>query len=255
MTETIVLDVDFRKSIPQYSTMLEKWPPVLGRFKMKYSIEFHLNGETLTYLVKVKDKYNNTHALHLDQRGTIDCVTLTGDCPTNLGGQRFSPSSSASTERTDTTLATDDESYSLRTPIQEEGYDHQHMMQTPDSSLYAQPQFIVNSPSDQLLQDANEVRSESNPFSTSYPRQDEGLKKPPSRKRNKPKRFQEKPASQTPVEPRSNQLDSIGLPRLADAIGEISLSSAVSAPKNKYTSVTLPPVQEPRKIVHFDSSF
>ncbi|KAM0133991.1 hypothetical protein ACHAP3_005707 [Botrytis cinerea] len=76
--ETISLNVDFRKEIPNYSVLRKR----KGYFYIRYCLELHLDGESVTFVVKTKDKNENPYSIEIDDLGTtISSVILTGDCP------------------------------------------------------------------------------------------------------------------------------------------------------------------------------
>ncbi|ESZ97362.1 hypothetical protein SBOR_2246 [Sclerotinia borealis F-4128] len=251
--ETICLKVDFRNKIPDFSAMLHR-RGYTDVYRIKYCVELHLDGESLTFVIKTKDKHGDIYSLHLDQRGTIYSVTLKGDCAQLSTDKRRDLFSSTSTEsssnasesnRTTGSSATVSPVTPCRTPPT-----------TPISTSILElelEQLDVDPPSLQLLQGMELP----NPFSPSYPKQRQGFKKSPRRRRRKKQKNTAAVTTSngthgTPTVLRPDTLDAIGLPlgRPEYTVDEISLLAPPLSQSSAVPDDTIV-IAPPRKNVSF----
>lgn len=145
-----------------------------------------MDGETLSYVVKAKDRHETLHVLQLDGQGAIDSVILKGDCPQiheeDIAGLWSLVSSGSSCALTNgSTISSSASSATLsagESPRIDDGGGKREYPVTPILSLVRQLRNIsIDSPDLQLLQEAKLE----NPFSPSYAKEAFGLNKPPRR--------------------------------------------------------------------------
>lgn len=235
--ETIALDVDFRKKISDHSVLRKK----KGYFYIRYSLELHLDGDSLTFLVKTKDKNGNHYIVEIDDMGTtISSVILTGDCAqtreessSNIFNSTIADEiSSASTCGSHVKTSSQNIGINISpNDASSQACNSVNPVTTTPSLVDPFEKIEYDSVNLNLLLEQHHISSKDleDPFSSSCPRPKSDLYKPARR----PRRGiigKKAPTLETPQVPRPTTLDDIGLP-VSDGSQSIDeLSSSVLPP-------------------------
>ncbi|TGO32220.1 hypothetical protein BHYA_0338g00020 [Botrytis hyacinthi] len=231
--ETITLNVDFRKNISDFSVLRKK----KGYFYIQYSLELHLDGDSLTFIVKTKDKNGNHYIVEIDDLGTtISSVILTGDCAQTREERSSNISNSTTADKTSSASTCGSHvktsSHNIGINTSPDGASSQACNSvnplTPTPSLVDPFEKIeYDSVNINLLLDQHHISSKEleDPFSSSCPRPKSDLYKPARRPR-KGMKSKKVPTLETPQVPRPTTLDDIGLPinNGSQSIDELSSS-------------------------------
>ncbi|KAF7940779.1 uncharacterized protein EAE97_006965 [Botrytis byssoidea] len=217
--ETICLNVDFRNKIPDHSVLRKK----KGYFYMRYSLELHLDGDSLTFLIKTKDKNGNQYLVEIDDLGTtISSVILTGDCAQTRQERSSNISNSTIADKTRFASTCGNQvkksNQNIGISISPDDASPQACNSvnpvTPTPSLVDPFEKLeYDSVNLNLLLDQHHISSEEleDPFSSTCPRPKSDLYKPARRPRRGIK-SKKAPTLETPQVPRPTTLDNIGLP-------------------------------------------
>ncbi|KAF7932434.1 uncharacterized protein EAE98_003733 [Botrytis deweyae] len=218
--ETITLNVDFRKKISDHSVLRKK----KGYFYIRYSLELHLDGDSLTFLVKTKDKNGNHYIVEIDDLGTtISSVILTGDCAQTREERSSNISKSTIVDKISSAstcgshVKASSQNIGINTSPDDASSQACNSVNpvTPTPTLVDPFEKIeYDSVNLNLLLDQHHISSQEleDPFSSHYPRQKSDLYKPARRPR-KGMKSKKAPTLETPQVPRPTTLDDIGLPR------------------------------------------
>ncbi|TGO67753.1 hypothetical protein BOTNAR_0036g00300 [Botryotinia narcissicola] len=217
--QTICLNVDFRNKIPDHSDLRKK----KGYFYMRCSLELHLDGDSLIFLIKTKDKNGNHYLVEIDDLGaTISSVILTGDCAQTRQERSSNISNWTIADKTrfasmyGNHVKKSSQNIGINTSPDDASPQACNSVNsvTPTPSLVDPFEKLeYDSVNLNLLLDQHHISSEEleDPFSSTCPRPKSDLYRPARRPRRGIK-SKKAPTLETPQVPRPTTLDNIGLP-------------------------------------------
>ncbi|KAF7896145.1 hypothetical protein EAF00_006160 [Botryotinia globosa] len=231
--ETISLNINFRQKIPDHSIMKTK----KEYFYIQYSLELHLDRDSLTFLVKTKDKNGNHYMVEIDDLGTtISSVILTGDCAQTREERSSNISNSTIADKTRFASTCGNHVKKSSQNIGINTYPDEASPQACNSVNAVTPTPSLVDPFEKLKYDSvnlnlllgqHHISSKEleDPFSSTCPRPKSDLYKPARRPRRGIK-GKKAPNLERPQIPRPTTLDNIGLPikDRSQSIDELSSS-------------------------------
>lgn len=226
------LECGFRKKIPNHSVLRKR----NGHFYIRYCLELHLDGESLTFVVKTKDKNGKPYSIEIDDLGTtISSVISTGDYPQNREELGSGISNLTTTEKNSSTSTYRSYATSSSQNIGINTYPDDASSQASNSIDSVTPKSSSVDPLEniecdsrnlELLLSQNNIASKQleDPFSSYYSQPKSALFHP-ARRPCKGLKSKKVLTSETPQVPRPKTIDDIGLPIVDDSqdIDELSL--------------------------------